>query len=290
MAANFAVSGTMTYRLYTNFDWYRLIGVTGANYSVAGTYTCTAAQTAIIGTTCSIPYYTINPGAAPASGGRIYEVRPGYHQNYVGLELNATKRMSHNWMARASFTTGSTTENISGTSSMLDPTPMASGNASGNDLGANVSGGAVSTKTAGSGKSNIFLVAPSYQFIANTAYQMKYGFNLGLNYLMRQGYAEPFFTSAVGSGAKSNSNGLLLVSPTNYPHLPAVNSLDARIGKTIKLKSHAEINLDMDIFNLLNLNTVLGRQYDLKTGSTAANQVLEIMNPRIIRVGARISF
>jgi hypothetical protein len=285
MAANFAIGGTFTYRLYDRFDWYHLTGVNGTAYTALGTYTCTAAQAAIVGS-CSVGYFT---KAAADPAGKTYEVRPNYFQTYWGIEINATKRMSNNWMARAAFTTGRTTENIGGSTSVLDPTPMATGNSSGKDLGVNQSGGDVSTRTSGSGKSNIFLVAPRYQFIANMSYQAKYGINIGVNYLLRQGYAKPYFTSAVGSGAKSGSNGLLLVDPTNYPHLPAVNSLDARIGKTVKLKNNANLNFDVDIFNLLNLDTVLGRQYDLKSTITG-NQVLEIMNPRILRLGVRFSF
>jgi len=61
----------------------------------------------------------------------------------------------------------------------------------------------------------------------------------------------------------------------------------ARIGKNLKLNK-CDINFDLDIFNLLNLAPVLGRQYDLRV--TTANQALEIMNPRIIRFGVRISY
>jgi hypothetical protein len=46
--------------------------------------------------------------------------------------------------------------------------------------------------------------------------------------------------------------------------------------------------VDFDVFNVLNANTVLGRQYDLRL--TAADQVLEIMNPRILRLGLRFNF
>ena len=292
VARDFASGGTFTYRRYTDFDWYHLIGVNGNNFTTSSSYACTAAQAAILGTSCSVPVYT-QTVAGPANGGKVYEVRPDYHQNYWGIELNGTKRLSHNWMARASFTTGRTTETIGGNTANLDPTPMAFANTGGTDLGPDQSGGDVSTKTAGSGKSNIFLIAPQYQFIANSTYQIKYGINFGVNYLLRQGYAEPYFTSAVGVGKRANTDGLLLVSASSYPHLPAVNSLDARIGKTLKMHGHTEVNLDMDIFNLLNLNTVLGRQYDLATAGVAgssANQVLEIMNPRIIRFGVRISF
>jgi hypothetical protein len=48
---------------------------------------------------------------------------------------------------------------------------------------------------------------------------------------------------------------------------------------------------DLDVFNVGNAATVLGRQYDLRrTGPTGYNQVLEIMNPRILRLGFRVNF
>jgi hypothetical protein len=69
--------------------------------------------------------------------------------------------------------------------------------------------------------------------------------------------------------------------------LPTVHSFDARISKNITLQ-RLNINVDMDIFNLFNSGTELGRDYDL--ASTSFNQVLEIMNPRIIRFGVRVGF
>jgi hypothetical protein len=44
---------------------------------------------------------------------------------------------------------------------------------------------------------------------------------------------------------------------------------------------------DVDLFNLFN-SAVLGRQYDLRLPT--ANNVLEIMNPRVVRLGARFNF
>ena len=72
--------------------------------------------------------------------------------------------------------------------------------------------------------------------------------------------------------------------------LPAVTSLDARIEKGFKFGS-SKLSLDFDVFNLLNSGTVLGRQYDLRlTGPTGFGNTLEIMNPRIARLGARFTF
>ena len=69
--------------------------------------------------------------------------------------------------------------------------------------------------------------------------------------------------------------------------LPNVHSLDARVGKVIKI-NHATINLDIDAFNLLNVGTILGREYD--HGQGTGTNVLEIMNPRIVRFGLRLGF
>ena len=46
--------------------------------------------------------------------------------------------------------------------------------------------------------------------------------------------------------------------------------------------------MDVDFFNILNSATTLGKQYDASaTGATGFDQTLEIMNPRIVRVGVR---
>jgi hypothetical protein len=45
---------------------------------------------------------------------------------------------------------------------------------------------------------------------------------------------------------------------------------------------------DLDVFNVTNANTVLGREYDLRL--TSFNRVREIMNPRILRLGLRMNF
>jgi len=45
---------------------------------------------------------------------------------------------------------------------------------------------------------------------------------------------------------------------------------------------------DFDVFNLFNKATTLGLQYDAR--KTTYNNVLEIMNPRIARLGVRFFF
>ena len=282
---NFGLGGAVTWRRYTNANWLHQRGVTGSDFTLARTLTGSMAPVGSF----SIPVYAVNPAALPADNGRVYEVRDGYRQRYWGVELSATKRMSNNWMMRAGFSTGEHTEHFDGRDSQFDPTPTVP-IATSTLPSPNRDGGPVLTQTAGSGKSNIYLVAPKYQYILTAAYQAKYGINLGLNYVGRQGYAAPYFLGAPeGSEDDLNPGGrnVLLSDDVTLHRLPMVHSVDARISKMIKVGTFTA-DLDVDAFNLLNKSTVLGRQYDLNT--TNPDQVLEIMNPRILRLGIRVRF
>ena len=70
----------------------------------------------------------------------------------------------------------------------------------------------------------------------------------------------------------------------NQAQIKALNSSSSQVPLN-------EIAVDFDVFNLLNSGTVLGKQYDARlTGATGFGQTLEIMNPRIARIGARFTF
>jgi len=88
--------------------------------------------------------------------------------------------------------------------------------------------------------------------------------------------------------AKKN---VLLVSNIDDFRLPTVASFDARVEKVFAF-GRTNVALDLDVFNLFNAGTVLRRQYDASTGTgpTGFDAVLEIMNPRIARIGAWFTF
>jgi len=281
LMSNFGVSATYTWRYYDKFDWRSgsLTGVNASNYTQTGTLTGSADPVGSF----SVPFYALNASAVPAGGGRTYEEHKGYHQRYSGLELAATKRMSNHWMARFGFSTNSHREYYDGPDSLDDPTPSPGS--------PKMDGGLVVTQTGGSGKSNIYLVLPQYQFIANGMYQAKWGINLGGNWMLRQGYAQPYFRSQVATGDPlSNRKSVLVSSDVGDSRLPKMSSLDARVEKAFRIQ-RSTLALDLDVFNITNASTVLGRQYDLRlTGATGFNKTLEIMNPRIFRLGARFTF
>jgi carboxypeptidase family protein/TonB-dependent receptor-like protein len=274
---NFGVSGTFTYRYYNHFDWYRLINVTKADYTQTGTLTGNVAPIGQF----SVPFYALNASAVPPGGGTSYEERPGYHQRYIGFEFSATKRMSNRWMARLGFSSNDHKECIDDPNTgIVDPTrtrdnPTTSGC------------GQVITRSSGSGKSNIFLVLPQYQFIANGMYQAPFGINVGANFLVRQGYAEPYYRSNVNTGDPLGLKRVLVVNNVTQFRLPTAKELDVRAEKLFTVQ-RLKFAFDLDVFNLLNSSTVLGREYDLRL--TRYNTVREIIDPMVARVGVRLNF
>jgi hypothetical protein len=282
-----AVSGAFTYRRMQDLFWTPLIGVTQAHYLQTATLTGTAPHVGAY----SVPLYAPAAGAVPPGGGKIATNRAGYHQRFLGVELSATKRLRQHWMARVGFSTNDWREYFDDPSrAILDRTPAPAPSSTWPFAGPQVNGGAVVRSSTGSGKNGIYMVAPAYQFIANGLYEGPWGINVGASLVSRQGYVEPFFQSNVATGDPLGRKTVLIVKKVDEFRLPAVTSLDGRIEKAFKFGS-STLAVDFDVFNLMNNGTVLGRQYDVRlTGPTGFGQVLEIMNPRIARLGVRFAF
>jgi hypothetical protein len=280
---NFGISATMTYRYMNDFLWQRRNGVTPASYVQTGTFAGTFAEVG----TVSVPFY----GATSALPGYTQENRPDYHQRYLGFEVSATKRMSNHWMGRFGFATTSWNEYFDSANAILDKTPTRQESSQFQpfqNAGPLVNGGPVVTRSAGSGKSDIYLLPPKYQLSANGLYQGPWGIDLGANLVLRQGYGEPFFRSRVNARDPVIAvKNLLLTKGADQFRLDTVTSLDARVEKMFKFGT-TSFAVDFDIFNLFNNATVLGKQYDARV--TSYDTIQEIMNPRIARIGVRFFF
>jgi len=284
---NLGFSATLTYRYMNNFLWNPPNGVTSASYHQTGTLTAPAAAAAITGV-ASVPLY----GATGVQPGYNAQNRPDYHQRYFGLELSATKRMSNHWMGRVGFATTSWNEYFDAPDAIMDPTRTIQ--ASGQYANLQVSGplqngGPVSVQSTGSGKSGIFLLPPKYQLSANGLYQGPWGLNFGGNWILRQGYAEPYYRDKVNSfDPVVPSKSVLLTTAIDQFRLDTVTIFDGRIEKQLKFGA-MNLALDFDVFNLFNSNTVLQYQVNARTASTF-NSIQEVTQPRIIRLGARFFF
>jgi len=275
LMANLGVSASYTFRHFSNFNWRPIEGLRADDYVQRGTYTGSLEPVGQF----SVPFFGVS--ALPANRTRTeYIDREGYSQRFQGLEVSATKRMSNRWMARFGFSMNDHREYFDGNNSRTDPTSTLAN--------PNIDGGEVMAASGGSGKSQIYLVLPKYQFVLNGVYQAPWGINLGMNMVNRQGFAMPYNRSNVATGDPlGNNKTLLLVKKVTDFRLPPVTSLDLRLGKTFAIRS-TTANIDLDVFNVMNSATVLGRQYDLRL--TSRDAVREIMNPRILRVGFRFAF
>jgi hypothetical protein len=271
---NFGISGTLTYRKFTNFNW-RNNGLVGTDYVQSEPLTGSDAPVG----SYSVPIYIAN--RIPANRAATeYRDRPDYSQRYMGFELAATKRLSNRWMARFGFSTNEHIENFDGFGGMTDPTSSQGS--------PNKDGGVVVRQSGGSGKSGIYQVLPKYQFILTGLYQANWGINLAANMVSRQGFATPYFRNNVATADPITVNkSVLLVDDVQDHRLPTMTNLDLRIGKEFAF-DRARFNVDIDVFNALNSATVLGRQYNLRL--TTADNVQEIMNPRVLRLGVRFNF
>jgi hypothetical protein len=282
---NLAVGVDVTYRRYNDVYWQPLAGVTASDYTLDHTLTGNAPGLGAY----SVPVYALNASAAPLGGGRELSNRPGYHQTYMGAEFTLTKRMSNRWMARVGFSTNSDKEYFDNpATSIADPTPRVDATSNNYSLlGFNQNGGTIIRSSAGSGKSNLYVVPAKWQIVANGVWQGPWGLNFGGNILGRQGFAQLYYSSNEASADPVEGSKDVIVSPNADSRLPSVWSVDGRVEKLIKLQ-RLNLMLDLDVFNILNAGTTLRNQYDVSAGTFG--NVLEIMNPRIARLGVRITF
>ncbi|HUQ87659.1 MAG TPA: TonB-dependent receptor [Vicinamibacterales bacterium] len=286
--ANFGVSASVSWRRFTDIFWsgydpsqqitvYPLVGVTRADYVLEGT---ASGNVSGLGAYHQ-DYFAPRESSLPAGNGSEFRNRPDYYQQYLGLEVQATKRLSDRWMARVGFSSNRHTEHFTGTGGIQDP--------GASTTWPNIDGGAFVTGTSGSGKSEIYLILPRYQLSASGMYQMPYGINVAGTLLAREGYGMPFFETVESADPLLPEKRVLLVDPRDS-RLPGVTTLDLR-GEKVFTFGGRELALSLDLFNALNSATVLGRQYDVTTtGNTGYNQPLEIMNPRLVRFGVRFQF
>jgi hypothetical protein len=226
-------------------------------------------------------FYAPTDASLPPGNGVEFRNRPDYNQQYLGFEVQATKRLSNNWMARVGFSTNNHTENFNGPGSVIDP--------GASTTWPNINGGTFVTGTAGSGKSEIYLIVPRYQITASGLYQFAHGINVAASLVSREGFGMPYFEPVESADPVLPEKRVLLVDPRDS-RLDAATTLDLRGEKMFTFGSR-ELALSLDLFNLFNSSTVLGRQYDVTaTGNTGYNQPLEIMNPRLLRFGVRFQF
>ncbi len=310
LMSDFSVGINGTYRKLN--DFVGTIGEKtqgGNDFYTSADYVLHAPVTAQLpnGKQVQLPYYTLKPGLSKA----VYSVirnTPDYSQTYKGLELTATKRMSHRWMLRGNLTLQDWKQQV-GSGAIVDPTR-------GKTCGI-CDGSEVVFQSTGSGSKGGVFINSKWSASLTGAYQIpvietSFGFNIN----SRQGYAIPY-SWAVSSTGGEGTKHLLVPTDVDSFRNPNVTEVDMRLAKDIRL-SHVGLTLSIDGFNMMNRNTILqrvvsgtGTRGDLNkaAGSTGqcktlpsgtidcstalnanANHVSEVLSPRVFRLGARFSF
>jgi hypothetical protein len=280
IAKDFSVGVAYTYRRGDSLvDWLPRIGINGNIFTTAN-YTALPPVTAngykVVG------YTPIDVGR----GAFTLTNRPDYHQTYSGAEVTAHKRLSNRWMFRAAFTLQSWTEHFDGPNAFQNPTPTDGENFGGNVTrfgGPHVDGGIVANQSYGA-KTNTFISA-NWQISSSVLYQLGAGFELSASLLGRQGYPKAIsVNNSLGADGTVNE----VVGPLDLQRYDNVWDVDMRLAKNIKLGGSGYLGISLDAFNLLNCGAVL--QQSRVASSLTFGQPIEILNPRILRLGVRLGF
>ena len=243
--------------------------------------------------------YTVQPYAPPSAlvaagnSGRILTTQPGYSQNFNGLDVTLTKRLSSKWMGRVAFTynlfkqhydtgvipvVGVYGKNAQGggQNTQGNPTPT--------DRNSLKSGDLVGYQSSGSGPQTYY-TSPRWQLYANGLVQLPWDIDLSGALFGRQGQIQPLFINTrLGSDGNQNALATPTIDAVRYD---TVWNFDMRLAKNIKIGA-ATVTLGVEGFNLFNGNTTL--QVNRRINSSTSLRINEILSPRIFRIGARLSF
>ncbi len=285
---DFVVGINYTYRKYDDALWFQRTGLTPADYEVAGTLTGTLYD----GQAFSQPYYALRPGVDVPAGITMRN-RPDWDTTYNGVEFEFQKRLTNKWMVRGSFTYADWKQH-GGPGSCYDPTSdrgginnLWPGTAVGLPTGSSCAGDDIAALPAGSasGAKNEVFLNSRWQFNVGGLYQLPLGFAVAGNFFGREGYPYvQYLRLDPGDGLGTRDNVIGKLGDHRYQD---VYNFDLRLEKVINVNPLA-VTLSADIFNVLNRGTVLQRNANL--ASPAYNTIIEVQSPRILRLGARVSF
>jgi hypothetical protein len=236
------------------------------------------------GDTYSVPYWTLRPGVGTRNG---FLLENGDRaQEFLGASLSLHKRLSNRWMARGNVSWQDWTWNIPDSENQ-DPTDIiAGGIVNGTDV-------LQGSGTASGPKGNVF-ISSNWSYSLSGLYQIApdapWGFNVSASLNGREGYPLRY-SRRVNRAPIADTPGVGLdvpiASEADTFRYPDVHLLDLRVEKEFRLSDFG-VTVGADLFNVLNESYVLQRQSIL--GLTTGDHVLEVVSPRILRLGVRLSW
>jgi hypothetical protein len=228
------------------------------------------------------PVWQLAPGV-PTPTYRVLTNRENYSQKFGGLELTATKRLSHRWMLRANASYNDYTESCGANSQAgvgANPTQT---------LGA-CPGGQVAPQSAGSGAFANDFINSKWQFNLTGLFVAPWDINLGASLTARQGYPSPLRDNVTGTRGGDLAVVLNDIGTVRFDN---VYELDLRVAKDFRIANRLGLTLSGDLFNAPNKRTVLQRNtLVLQNEQPLASgwRITELQAPRVWRMGAKITF
>ena len=232
----------------------------------------------------TVHYWDLRDGVSTRNG---FELTNGdREQEFKGASITFDKRLSGRWMLRGNVSYQDWRWRIPGDANE-DPTDTINGGV--------VSGTEVlqGSGTASGPKGNVFINS-KWSYNLNGLYQVapdhRWGFNLAANLTGRQGYPIRYSFQKIRDNISDNSGSGIDIPIDSSPdafRYPDVHVLDLRVEKEFTF-SDVGLTLGLDVFNALNESYVLQRQSVLGANNSA--YALEVLSPRILRLGARLSF
>jgi Carboxypeptidase regulatory-like domain len=239
------------------------------------------------------PLYWVPNIPASYSYGVFETNRADYNTTYNGVEFQLNKRLSNKWMASANFTWSDWKSNISNVATgCIDPT-----NQTGSFVGT-FQGAQGVADSCGNGHiaydyNGVSWINASWAFSVTGLYQLPWDFSISGSVFGHEGYPIPYYNvedPGDGLGQRTVAAGL-----PDAHRLKNVYEFDLSVQKVIPIAGTAEITLSINMFNVLNSNTILFRQSDTTwqgddppTGT--AGSIDRVQNPRVLQFGARVSF
>ena len=218
----------------------------------------------------TITVFNLDPALTSVPRDRVITNVPELESNYNGVQFQFTKRMSNRWQLLAGLTLqkhegfwheGTYTDGGGVERDFNNPNSLL-----------NMQG------------SRIFTDVP-WVFTLSGSYLFPYDVTLAAKYTGRDG--NPLRRRLSVGGLNQGTNTVLVV-PRGTDRTETISKfVDLRVAKSFSLGSGFRLEAQFDIFNLLNANHI-DRQNEIVGAALGTPQ--QILNPRILRFGARLTF
>ena len=267
------------WRRYTKFIWSDRAGITSADWSPVTFTPAAGACPSGVNARCDAVTYFVPNFPLPAAS--VQTNRPDHRRIYHGVELVARKRFLGGWMVNGSFAFNSTVEHFDSAAAFDDPTNISL--LDGNQF-------APTGGIGGGGGSPTRGIPVNAKWIVrgNGSYRVpRYDINLALAVDVRQGFP---LTQGIRIASRPNAAGsvvVLLDAPGDVRY-QTFRNVDFHVDKEFRTAAGVTIGAVLDIFNIFNVDTVLGRRTNQNASN--ANGVFATHQARIARAGVTVSF